>query len=186
MQLSRIWNSPPVLVLRNTLWTLLLPGVIAGYIPWRFFGFRVGEIALGSGAYLLGIVVFAAGVLVLLWCILEFARRGRGTLSPVDPARELVVTGLYRQVRNPMYVGVVTILVGEAVMARSLYLALYATAFFACANLFILVYEEPYLQRTFGSSYTHYKLHVRRWIPRASPWSQSEHREPGAHDLTIG
>ena len=157
-----------LLFLRSLLWTILLPGMIAGYIPWRFFGFRLH--APQSVMQLICVAVAALGVVILLLCIVEFARRGRGTLSPLDPPRKLVVTGLYRWVRNPMYVGVALVLLGEILMSGSSALATYAAIFFLCANLFILAYEEPHLARTFGASYQDYKRHVRRWIPRLSPW----------------
>lgn len=156
------------LLFRNVLWALLLPGVIAGFIPWLVFGFDFNRIR--SGVQIGGLVLFAAGVFVLLLCIIEFARRGRGTLSPLDPPRGLVVTGMYRLVRNPMYVGVLAILVGEALIARSLDLGLYTAAFFVGVNVFIIGYEEPFLQRTYGSSYMEYREHVRRWVPRVRPW----------------
>lgn len=135
---SSVWKSPTVLFVRSALWTILFPGVLAGYIPWRFLGFR---------------------------------RRGRGTLSPVDPPERLVVTGLYRWVRNPMYVGVLSALIGEAFISAEPGLFVYAVGFFTAAQLFILAYEEPVLERSFGSSYTEYKTNVRRWLPRTSPWN---------------
>ncbi|HKA57653.1 MAG TPA: isoprenylcysteine carboxylmethyltransferase family protein, partial [Gemmatimonadales bacterium] len=103
---------------------------------------------------------------LLAACIWEFASRGRGTLSPVDPPKELVVQGLYRYVRNPMYLSVSTMLLGEALLARSIALLGYWAIFFAAANLFVIVYEEPILRRQFGDSYERYTKHVGRWLPR--------------------
>ena len=158
-----------LLFLRSLIWTVLLPGMVAGYIPWRFFGFRLHTPQ--SAVQLIGIAMAAVGAVILLLCIVEFARRGRGTLSPFDPPRKLVVTGLYRWVRNPMYVGVALVLLGEVMMSGSSALAAYAVISFVCVNLFILAYEEPYLTHTFGASYQEYKMHVGRWIPRLSPWT---------------
>jgi protein-S-isoprenylcysteine O-methyltransferase Ste14 len=105
------------------------------------------------------------GAAVLLHCIWGFAAVGRGTLSPVDPPKKLVVKGLYRYDRNPMYVGVVTILLGEALLLESLALLEYALVGFAAFNLFVILYEEPTLRHQFGESYEHYCRHVGRWLP---------------------
>src|SRR4051812_14383045 len=154
------------LALRSILWTLLLPGTIAGYIPWRFYGVAHAHVDLTNPLDLLAIVVIVAGVVLLGACIWEFASRGRGTLSPVDPPKELVVQGLYRYVRNPMYLAVSTIVLGEALLARSTALLLYWALFFTAANLFVLLYEEPTLRRQFGESYERYTRTVGRWLPR--------------------
>jgi protein-S-isoprenylcysteine O-methyltransferase Ste14 len=108
----------------------------------------------------------SVGAGVLFRCIWDFAVAGRGTLAPVDPPRHLVVRGLYRYVRNPMYVGVVTILLGEALLFRSLALLCYAGIFLFVVHLFIVVYEEPALRRQFGESYENYCRRVHRWLPR--------------------
>ena len=106
------------------------------------------------------------GVTLLGACIWEFARRGRGTLAPIDPPKHLVVQGLYRYVRNPMYVSVTTILLGELLIVRSGALLWYCAAWLVAVNLFVIGYEEPALRRQFGDSYQHYTRTVRRWIPR--------------------
>jgi protein-S-isoprenylcysteine O-methyltransferase Ste14 len=154
------------LFLRSLLWTILLPGVVAGYVPWRFFG--IGDVRVDSARplQLVGLVIVAMGVALLAGCIVEFARSGRGTLSPVDPPRHLVVRGLYRYVRNPMYLSVTTIVLGEALLAQSLALAAYWAVFFLAANLFVIGYEEPTLRRQFGASYDDYARTVGRWIPK--------------------
>lgn len=162
------WNSPGALFLRSAFWTVLAPGIMAGYLPWRFFGVRWP--ASANARTVIAVLLGAMGAIVLLASIIEFARRGRGTLSPVDPPRRLVVTGWYRWVRNPMYVGVLLLLFGEILIAPSWGFALYIAALFAAVNVFIRGYEEPYLQRRFGASYEEYRRHVRRWIPRVRPW----------------
>jgi protein-S-isoprenylcysteine O-methyltransferase Ste14 len=106
----------------------------------------------------------------LIASILEFARSGRGTLSPVDPPRALVVQGLYRYVRNPMYLGVSLILLGEAALSGSGDLLLYGLVWFLAANFFVMGYEEPRLRRRFGAGYERYARAVGRWIPRLHPW----------------
>lgn len=158
-----------ILALRSLLWTILLPGMFAGYVPWRFFGVSRVQLDLANPLDLLGLVLIAAGIALLAACIWEFARRGRGTLSPVDPPRELVVQGLYRYVRNPMYLSVATIVLGEVLLTRSTALLLYWAVFFTATNLFVLLYEEPTLRRQFGESYDRYTQRVGRWLPRRNP-----------------
>ena len=164
----RSW-SPVWLTLRSLLWTILLPGAIAGYVPWRFFGLGRIEVNLSSPAHLAGIVCISVGVVLLAACILEFARSGRGTLSPVDPPRRLVVRGLYRYVRNPMYLSVTTIILGESVLAWSRALGVYWAIWFLAVNLFVIGFEEPTLRRRFSSDYDAYTRQVRRWIPTLPP-----------------
>ena len=155
-----------LLAARSLLWVILMPGIVAGYVPWRYFG--VGH-ALRDGigaAEIVGLACVTAGIALLAVCVWEFATSGRGTLSPVDPPTRLVIRGLYRYVRNPMYVAVSTILLGEAIVARSIDLVIYWAVFFLLANLFVIGYEEPYLRRRFGASYEEYTASVGRWIPR--------------------
>ena len=138
---------------RSLLWTLLFPGFFAGYVPWRYFGLRDVQVSLSDPVQLLGLLLTGAGALWLAACIAEFARSGRGTLSPLDPPRHLVVRGLYRYVRNPMYLSVTAIVLGEVVLTRSTALAIYWVVWFACVNVFVVSYEEPTLRRQFGASY---------------------------------
>ena len=154
------------LLFRSLFWTVLMPGMIAGYIPWRFFGLRETKVDGSDPLQWIALASIGLGAALLTACIVEFAQRGRGTLSPVDPPRQLVVRGLYRYVRNPMYLAVTMILLGEALLLGSSDLVIYWAAFFLAANLFIIGYEEPYLRRHFGASYADYTRRVRRWIPR--------------------
>lgn len=167
---SSSWSSA-WLALRSLLWTILLPGFFAGYVPWRFFGLGRAPFDLFSPASLLGLSCIGLGGVLLAACIFEFARSGRGTLSPVDPPRHLVVRGLYRYVRNPMYVSVTAIILGEALLTRSVALALYWAVWFVGENLFVIGFEEPSLRRRFGLSYDEYARQVGRWIP-------SFHKQP--------
>jgi protein-S-isoprenylcysteine O-methyltransferase Ste14 len=155
-----------MLFLRSAIWAVVLPGVVAGYVPWTVFGLRDVHLDPRDPLQIAGIICASAGVALLLACIVEFARIGRGTLSPVDPPRALVVRGLYRYVRNPMYLSVSMIVIGEAAVARSIALAVYWSAFFLMANLFVIFYEEPNLRRRFGASFDEYANRVGRWIPR--------------------
>ena len=154
------------LALRSLVWTVALPGMVAGYVPWRYVGLRQATFSWRDPVQLFGLLLVALGAGVLATCIWEFAHRGRGTLAPVDPPKHLVVQGLYRYVRNPMYVGVTTSLMGELLIARTAALALYCGCWLAAVNLFIIGYEEPTLRRLFGASYEQYTRTVGRWIPR--------------------
>ena len=154
------------LLLRNLLWTILLPGTVAGWIPYFLLKsagqkfpqtWEIGQVA--------GLAVFLVGLAILTWCIYDFATAGKGTLSPFDPARKLVVRGLYRFVRNPMYVGVLTILIGESLFFQSRILAGYVAVVFIGFNLFVFLHEEPYLRGQFGEEYERYCKAVGRWIP---------------------
>jgi len=154
------------LALRSLLWTILLPGVVAGYVPLWLFGVARVPLSLANPLQVGGLVAIGAGSALLLACIWEFARSGRGTLSPVDPPKELVVQGLYRYVRNPMYLSVTLVVLGEALLAGSRGLLLYWTIWFVAVNVFVMGYEEPTLRRRFGESYERYLRDVRRWVPR--------------------
>jgi protein-S-isoprenylcysteine O-methyltransferase Ste14 len=154
------------LLLRSAFWTIAFPGFFAGFVPWRYFGVSEVDFDVSNPLHVFGALLIALGAILLLTCIYEFAARGRGTLSPADPPTELVVQGLYRYVRNPMYLSVLTIVAGEIILTRSGALAVYWLLFFVAANLLVRGYEEPYLTRQFGSSYEHYMREVGRWIPR--------------------
>jgi protein-S-isoprenylcysteine O-methyltransferase Ste14 len=140
--------------------------MFAGFIPWRYLGVREVRPDLGDPVQLAGFAAIAAGATLLGICIWEFARSGRGTLSVVDPPRRLVVRGLYRYVRNPMYLSVATIVLGELLLTRSPVLLMYGALGFGAINLFVLGYEEPTLRRRFGPAYEAYTREVGRWLPR--------------------
>jgi protein-S-isoprenylcysteine O-methyltransferase Ste14 len=158
---STIW-----LAVRSLAWTLLIPGLFAGYVPWRYFGLRDVHLDLQSPVHLFALLCIGLGVVLLGACIWEFARSGRGTLAPVDPPRELVVRGLYRYVRNPMYLSVTLIVLGEFLLTWSRPLLIYWVIWFTAANLFVIGYEEPTLRRRFGVAYDRYREEVGRWLPR--------------------
>ena len=158
------------LALRSLFWALLFPGFFAGYVPWRWFGVRDVALRARDPLHWLALAAIALGVFLLALCVIEFARRGRGTLSPADPPRALVVQGPYRWVRNPMYLAVTLVLLGEVLLTRSRGLLLYWALWFTAVNLFIRAYEEPTLRRQFGAEYGRYCASVRRWLPRTRPW----------------
>src|ERR1700689_2164264 len=152
------------LALKAFFFVLLLPGTVAGYIPFRIIratgrfsaiGFSVSSIAASA--------LILAGIVVLTWCVWDFFAAGHGTLAPIDPPRYLVVQGLYRITRNPMYNGVLGILLGEAWLFASIVLLEYTLLVFMTFHLFVLFYEEPALESRFGESYRVYRKAVPRW-----------------------
>ena len=160
-RLASVW-----LAARSLLWTILLPGFFGAYVPWRYFGLNRVQLDPSNPVHVVGLICMTLGALLLAACIVEFARSGRGTLSPLDPPRRLVVRGLYRYVRNPMYLSVTTLVLGEVLLVRSTALAIYLAVWFLAVNLFVIGYEEPTLRRMFGESYDEYTNQVGRWIPK--------------------
>ena len=154
-----------VLLLKNLLFTLLVPATVALYVPLLLTHRQPLEpgshVALATALFLLGAAVYA-------WCVWDFATFGRGTPAPIDAPKRLVVRGLYRYTRNPMYVGVLTAILGWATLYLSPALALYALGIWCFFELFILAYEEPQLRRKFGRDYADYCRRVGRWLPRLS------------------
>ena len=155
-----------MVALKTLLFTIVVPGTGTVLIPYfllswdiRFFSFEIGTIRF------LGLLPILLGAVTYLWCAWDFTFTGRGTPAPIDPPKELVVKGLYCYVRNPMYIGVTLILLGEALLFESAVLFLYAGFLLLSAHLFVLYYEEPTLRRMFGTSYESYCNSVSRWIP---------------------
>lgn len=134
--------------------------------------------ALGSVAVVVGSLLLAAGVAMLVWTISLFARDGAGTLSPQDPPRTLVLRGPYRHVRHPMFSGVLGIVLGEAIAARSPTLLAWFTLFACFVAVMVARVEEPRLTRRFSDDYPRYRDNVPRWLPRLRPWHASLPREP--------
>lgn len=150
--------------LKSLLFLILAPGVVAGYIPLVLLQ-RGPQIETGFFAYL-AFPLWLIGVTVLLWCFWDFLAKGRGTPAPIDPPKELVVTGLYNYVRNPMYVGVLAIIIGNFLWSGTIWISVYAVVVFLVFYLFVTLYEEPHLKKTFGTVYEEYTKKVPRWIPR--------------------
>lgn len=154
------------LLLRNLIFTVLQPGVVTGLIPYLLLRNSGRTFFPDSWTirHYVGALVMISGFSILLSCILRFATEGKGTISPVDPTKKLVAKGLYRYSRNPMYLGAMLALTGEAVFWQSLVLAIYAAIVFIGFNLFIILHEEPRLKRDFGAEYESYFQKVRRWL----------------------
>lgn len=148
------------------------PALVLGYFPWTITRFHVPAGEPGS-QILLAAVIIGAGLLPLFESIVRFIFVGRGTLVPVVPPEHLVVSGLYRRVRNPMYAGVLTAIAGEALLFWNRGMLIYLAVVAVAMHVFVCLYEEPKLARTFRAEYQRYKAAVPRWIPRFTPWKPS-------------
>lgn len=150
------------LLLKNLFFTLLVPGTVAVYVPLLI---ARGRPPAAGPRLALALAVLALGAAIYAWCVWDFASFGRGTPAPVDAPKKLVVRGLYRYTRNPMYVGVLTVILGWAALFRAPDLALYALAVGTCFHLFVVLYEERHLRAEFGAQYEAYCSRVARWLP---------------------
>ena len=158
-------------VIGSTAFLLLAPGTVAGLVPWWIAGWRLAPPMGGMGwVRWFGVALIAVGVPLLLDSFGRFALQGRGTPAPILPTEHLVVSGLYRYLRNPMYVGVVTVVLGQGLVMGSLPVLGYGAFLGLIFHLFILAYEEPKLRGSFGAEYDRYRRNVSRWIPRLRPW----------------
>ena len=152
------------------------PGVVAGLVPWWLTRWHAHDAWLPLR--LVGGVLIAAGALALLHSFGRFVLEGIGTPAPVAPTERLVVGGLYRHVRNPMYVAVAATIVGQALLLGRYWLLLYAAAFVALTAAFVRWYEEPTLRRQFGAEYEAYRRAVPGWHPRLRPWAPRQKGSP--------
>jgi protein-S-isoprenylcysteine O-methyltransferase Ste14 len=165
--------SRTIPLIGSAIFLFLAPGSIAGYVPWLLGNWRVHAPFFGFTALrVMGCVLVAAGLVLLLEAFLRFALEGLGTPAPVLPPKHLVVTGTYRYVRNPMYVAVVSLIFGQGFIFGDLRVILYGCCIWFMMNLFVLIYEEPTLRRSFPADYAQFIAHVPRWIPRLTPWRQ--------------
>ncbi len=155
-----------MLWVRTAVFAVLVPGTELVLIPLVVVLWGVGpRLQFGPARYL-GLAPLLAGLAAILRCFADFVRRGRGTPAVYDPPRELVVAGLYRHVRNPQYVGVVLVVLGEALLTGVAVLFAYAALLAVGYHLFVRYYEEPTLGRLFGEPYARYREAVPRWLPR--------------------
>ena len=163
--------SRAIAILGSALFFVVAPLVLAGFVPWgithwafrpAFFGFELTR-AIGS-------ILIIAGAPGVVDSFARFALQGLGTPAPIAPPQKLVVTGLYRYVRNPIYVGVVAVIVGQALLFGDGRLLWYAALLWLFFHVVVLVFEEPTLEQTFGAQYEDFRANVPRWIPRLTPW----------------
>jgi protein-S-isoprenylcysteine O-methyltransferase Ste14 len=148
----------------------LAPGIVAGVIPWLITGWRWHD--WGGAAWVIlpiAWLVITLGATSLVYAFALFAMH-HGTPAPVAPTQTLVVTGVYRFVRNPMYLAVLAIILGQALLFGSSWLVLYAGIVLAAVVTFVKGYEEPTLTRTYGDQYLDYRRNVPGWWPRLTPW----------------
>ncbi len=164
-----VWRQARAIALLPGVVTVLVPLLILIDADWDL-GWGLGALA-GSLFILIGLTLVIAGFALWLWTVRLFARRGRGTLAPWDPPRNLVVEGPYRHLRNPMVAAVLATLAGEALLFGSPALLAWFAAFFAANYVFFALHEEPSLERRFGDEYRTYKRNVPRWLPRRTPWT---------------
>lgn len=156
----------------SLLFFFLAPGAVAGLIPWAVFGWTFSEPFLGTDATrFFGAALILAALDIILDSFARFALLGQGTPAPTHPTRHLVITGFYRHVRNPMYVAVLSAIVGQALVFAEARLFVYCALVWLLFHAFITLYEEPTLARAFAAEYRDYRANVPRWLPRLAPWS---------------
>jgi protein-S-isoprenylcysteine O-methyltransferase Ste14 len=149
---------------------ILVPGVVAGLAPWLLTNGYGLPLSSSAAMIAAGSILIATGLAVLLHSFAHFAFEGAGTPAPIAPTERLVVGGAYRYVRNPMYVAVLSIIIGQALLFADWSLVLYAGVVAAAVFTFVRLYEEPTLARRYGDEYEAYRRAVPGWLPRLTPW----------------
>ena len=166
-------------ILGSAVFLVIAPGTLAGYVPWRICRWQFAPPLLGFFPFrVIGALLIALGLPVLLDSFARFAIQGLGTPAPLAPPKHLVVTGLYRYVRNPMYVAVTSLILGQGLLFGSVRVLEYALVVGLGFHLFVLLYEEPALRGKFVEEYKEFCAHVPRWLPRLTPWQGMA--KPGA------
>jgi protein-S-isoprenylcysteine O-methyltransferase Ste14 len=158
-------------IVGSAVFLVIAPGFVAGWVPWWISHWRVETPFPGMAFFrFAGGVLLGLGVIGLLDSFVRFALQGLGTPAPVLPTRHLVVTGLYRYVRNPMYVAVVMTILGQSLVFGNIMLLGYGALVWLLSYVFVRAYEEPTLRSAFGPEYDAFCAGVPRWIPRFTPW----------------
>jgi protein-S-isoprenylcysteine O-methyltransferase Ste14 len=156
----------------SALFFLIAPVTIGIVVPWWIARWRVLPPFLGEPWFrTAGLALLVVGLIPLIESFVRFALEGLGTPAPIAPTQHLVVTGFYRYLRNPMYVGVFAVIVGNGLILGNATVLAYAVVVAIGFNLFVLGYEEPALRRQFGAEYVEFCAHVPRWLPRLTPWT---------------
>jgi protein-S-isoprenylcysteine O-methyltransferase Ste14 len=160
----------PGAILGSAIFLVIAPGTIAGYLPWTICQWHFSPPLLGFFPFrVAGVLMIAAGLPVLLDSFARFAIEGLGTPAPVVPPKRLLVSGLYRYVRNPMYVALSLMIFGQGLLFGSVSLLEYGVVVWLGFFAFVVLYEEPTLRGKFGKEYEEYCARVPRWIPRLKP-----------------
>jgi protein-S-isoprenylcysteine O-methyltransferase Ste14 len=160
-----------VAVLGSAAFFVVAPCTLAGLIPWWITGWQLQPPFLGLELTRgIGAIMILAGVPVLVDAFARFALQGLGTPAPIAPPRNLVVTGLYRYVRNPIFVALIAIILGQAVLMGDWRLIVYGALLWFAFHVQVVAYEEPTLEQTFGIEYKAFRAAVPRWIPRMTAW----------------
>src|SRR5438876_3570040 len=156
-------------LVRAVTYAALFIGFVLVYLPARFLSWSGIVAPATTGApQVAGMIMVTIGTTLALWCVFTFVFIGKGTPAPFDPPKKLVIRGPYRFVRNPMYIGAEMTLAGAALFYQSLSILISSCLLFLITHLFVVLYEEPTLRRTFGDEYEAYCSRVRRWLPRRS------------------
>ncbi|MGC1629539.1 MAG: isoprenylcysteine carboxylmethyltransferase family protein [Candidatus Acidiferrales bacterium] len=159
-------------LLGTAVFLVLAPGFFVVLVPYQISRWRFQPPLWGFTPFrVLGVLLMAVGLPVLLESFARFALQGLGTPAPVFPTQHLVVKGFYRYVRNPMYVAVVSMVLGQGLLFGNMHLLVYGFGAWLVTFSFVVTYEEPTLRRSFGAEYDTYRANVPRWIPRLTPWS---------------
>jgi protein-S-isoprenylcysteine O-methyltransferase Ste14 len=159
--------------LLKQIFSFILPATVLVIVPLWIENNRT----IHAGFHLVfGLISILTGLAVMWFTISSFIRVGRGTLAPWSPPKKLVIRGLYRYVRNPMILGVLIVLFGEALSLWSMNILIWAVSFLFINTIYFIIYEEPNLESRFGDDYREYKKHVSRWIPRLSPYFPGQNK----------
>jgi protein-S-isoprenylcysteine O-methyltransferase Ste14 len=157
--------------LGTVIFLFIAPGFFVVLVPWLISRWRVSASVFDvTWLKLIGVLFIVVGAGVVLDSFARFALQGIGTPAPVLPTRHLVVTGLYRHVRNPLYLASIAIVFGQGLLFANVWLFLYGAALWLLYHLFVVMNEEPTLRKTFGGDYDRYALNVPRWLPRLRRW----------------
>lgn len=159
--MRKVWAA-----IGSAIFLVVAPGFVAGLVPWWISHWQLTS---SLQLRLLGVGVTSIGIIGLLHCFERFATQGLGTPAPVFPTRHLVITGIYRHVRNPMYIAVIATILGESLLFGNVAVLEYGGVVSLLFHLFVLSYEEPALRSTAGTEYESYCAAVPRWIPRLTP-----------------
>jgi protein-S-isoprenylcysteine O-methyltransferase Ste14 len=156
-------------IIGSAIFLVIAPGTLAVYVPWYLTHWHFAH-PLFPIARMLGAALIVAGLPILLDSFARFALQGLGTPAPVMPPKHLVVTGVYRYVRNPIYVAVTALIAGQGLLFGSVAVLAYGAIIWAGFFMFVVAYEEPALGEQFADEYQRYRTNVRRWVPRITPW----------------